>query len=69
MLPQPFGPGRIAPAVRYQFTQTPDDKQFDAYVQYLIKSHFAKFFAGFIYADLAGVKSKAIQFGIQLIKL
>jgi hypothetical protein len=69
VLPRPIGPGRIAPAVRYQFTQTPDYKQIDGYLQYLIRSHFAKLFAGFIYADLAGNKSKAIQFGIQIIKL
>jgi hypothetical protein len=69
VLPEPLGPGRISPAVRYQFAQTPDYKQIDGYLQYLVKSHFAKFFAGFIYADLAGNKSKAIQLGIQLIKL
>ena len=69
VLPQPVGPGRIAPAARYQVTQDPSYKQIDGYIQYLVKSHFAKFFAGFLYADLAGVKSKAIQFGIQIIKM
>jgi hypothetical protein len=69
VLPEPVGPGRIAPAVRYQFTQDPNYKQIDGYIQYLVKSHFAKFFLGFIYADLDGIKSKAIQAGIQLIKM
>jgi hypothetical protein len=69
VLPGTFGPGRLAPAARYQFTRDPDYKQIDGYLQYLIKSHFAKFFLGFIYADLAGVKSKAIQAGVQIIKL
>jgi hypothetical protein len=69
VFPQPLGPGRIAPAARYQFTQDPDFKQIDGYIQYLVKSHFAKFFLGFIYADVAGTKSKAIQAGIQIIKL
>jgi hypothetical protein len=72
--PQPIGVGRLCPAVRYQFTQDAAMHQFDVYVSYLIKSHFAKFFAGFFYADYpdamtgAKLKSKAIQFGVQLIK-
>jgi hypothetical protein len=74
--PQPIGPGRLCPAVRYQFTQDPELRQFDVYLSYLVKSHFAKVFAGFFYADYpdamnpAGpkLKSKAVQFGVQLIK-
>jgi hypothetical protein len=69
VFPQPFGPGRIAPSVRLQLTQDPNYTQVDGYIQYLIKSHFAKFFLGLIFADMAGVKSKAVQAGIQIIKL
>jgi hypothetical protein len=74
--PRPIGVGRLCPAVRYQFTQDPELRQFDVYLSYLIKSHFAKFFAGFFYADYPDpmsatapkLKSKGIQFGVQLIK-
>ena len=70
VLPTPVGPGRLAPYVRYQFTQETELKQMDGYLQYLVKSHFAKFFAGFSYTDLGGgVKNRAVQFGVQLIKL
>jgi hypothetical protein len=67
--PRPVGPGRLGPAARFQVTQDPSYKQIDGYIQYLVRSHFAKFFVGFLYADLAGVKSKAIQAGIQIIKM
>jgi hypothetical protein len=73
--PQPIGVGRLCPAVRYQFTQDPQLRQIDVYVSYLIKSHFAKVFAGFFYADYPDampanprLKSKAVQLGVQLIK-
>jgi hypothetical protein len=70
VLPFAVGPGRLSPVVRYQFTQDPALTQIDGYVQYLVKSHFAKFFLGFFQADLGGgVKNKAVQAGIQLIKL
>ena len=70
VLPFAVGPGRLGPAVRYQFTQDPELTQLDGYIQYLVKSHFAKFFAGFFLTDLGGgTKQKAIQFGVQLIKL
>jgi hypothetical protein len=71
VLPQPIGPGRFAPAVRYQFTETPNVKMIDGYLQYLIQSHFAKFFAGYYWADMGpmGGKQKAFQFGIQIIRL
>jgi hypothetical protein len=76
VLPQPIGAGRLCPAVRYQFTQDPQLRQFDVYLSYLVKSHFAKLFAGFFWADYpdamnpAGPKltSKAIQLGVQFIK-
>ena len=43
----------------------------DGYLQYLIQSHFLKFFAGFYWADMGamGGKQKAFQFGIQAIRL
>lgn len=71
VVPQPIGPGRFAPAVRYQFTETPNVKMVDGYLQYLVQSHFAKFFAGFYWADMGpmGGKQKAFQFGIQIIRL
>lgn len=73
--PQEIGVGRLCPAVRYQFTQETELRQFDFYLSYLVKSHFAKFFAGFFLADYpdpmnAGgkLKSKAVQLGVQIIK-
>jgi hypothetical protein len=70
VFPWAVGPGRLAPYVRYQFTQETAYKQIDGYIEYLIKSHFAKFFAGYFYTDLgAGVTNKAVQFGVQLIRL
>jgi len=71
VLPQPFGPGRLAPAIRYQFTETPKVWMADGYLQYLVQSHFAKFFVGYYWADMGpmGGKQKAVQFGIQLIRL
>jgi hypothetical protein len=71
VLPFAVGVGRVAPAVRYQFTQDPGISQIDGYLQYLIKGHFAKFFAGFFFTDLGNgtPTQKAIQFGVQLIKL
>lgn len=74
--PQPIGVGRICPAVRYQFTQEPELRQFDVYLSYLVKSHFAKLFAGVFYADYPDatkptgpkLRSKAIQLGVQIIK-
>ena len=76
VFPEPVGPGRFAPAFRYQFTHTPNlatdqPKMIDGYIQYLIQSHFAKFFAGFYWADMGpmGGKQKAFQFGIQVIRL
>lgn len=70
VLPFPVGPGRLSPVVRYQFTQDPALTQIDGYLEYLVKSHFAKFFLGFFRADLGGgVKNNAIQAGVQLIKL
>jgi hypothetical protein len=69
VLPRPLAPARIAPAVRYQFTRDPTYQQVDGYLQLLIKSHFAKLLVGFSYADLAGVRSKAIQAGIQIFKM
>jgi hypothetical protein len=71
VLPEPVGPGRIAPAIRYQFTETPNAKMFDGIIEYLIQSHFAKLFAGFYWADMGplGGKQKAIQFGVQVIRL
>lgn len=70
VLPWAVGPGRLAPYVRYQFTQQTAFKQIDGYVEYLIKSHFAKFFAGYFYTDFGnGVTNKAVQFGVQLVRL
>jgi hypothetical protein len=70
VLPFAVGPGRLSPVVRYQFTKDPDYNQLDGYLQYLVKSHFAKFFLGFFVTDLGGgVKQKAVQAGVQLIKL
>ena len=76
--PAAVGVGRLCPAIRYQFTQDAQLRQFDVYLSYLVKSHFAKFFAGFFWSDypdaspmaMAGAKvqSKAIQFGVQIIK-
>jgi hypothetical protein len=72
VFPQPIGPGRIAPAIRYQVTDSPKVWMFDGYLQYLIKSHFAKFFVGYYQADMGpmmGGKQKAVQLGIQVIVL
>jgi hypothetical protein len=71
VMPEPIGPGRFAPAVRYQLTETPNVKMIDGYLQYLIQSHFFKLFAGFYWADMGamGGKQKAFQFGIQVIRL
>jgi hypothetical protein len=71
VMPDPIGPGRFAPAVRYQFTETPNVKMIDGYLQYLVQSHFAKFFAGFYWADMGamGGKQKGFQFGLQVIRL
>jgi hypothetical protein len=72
VLPQPVGPGRFEPAIRYQFTETPNVKMFDGIVNYLLQSHFAKFYAGFYWADMTALgagKQKAFQFGIQVIRL
>ena len=71
VMPDPIGPGRLAPAVRYQFTETPNVKMIDGYLQYLVQSHFAKFLAGFYWADMGamGGKQKGFQFGIQVIRL
>ena len=74
--PRPIGAGRLCPAVRYQVTQDPQLRQLDVYVSYLIKSHYAKLFAGFFYADYPDptsatapkLKSKGAQLGVQLIK-
>jgi hypothetical protein len=56
--------------VRYQFTQETELSQIDGYLEYLVKSHFAKFFLGGFHADLGnGVKNNAVQLGIQLIKM
>jgi hypothetical protein len=70
VLPFAVGPGRFAPAVRYQFTQEQKLSQVDGYLQYLVKSHFAKFFLGFFHTDLGGgVTNNAVQLGAQLIKM
>jgi hypothetical protein len=71
VLPMPIGPGRIQPSVRYQFTKEPGVKMVDGYISYLVKSHFAKFFLGYYWADMGtmGGKQQAIQMGIQIIKL
>lgn len=68
VLPWEVGPGKIAPVARYQFSEDPVYQQFDAYLEYLVKSHYAKFWLGAIVADVANVQSKAIQLGIQLIQ-
>ncbi len=70
VFPEPVGPGKFAPAFRYQFTETPNVKMVDGYLQYLIQSHFAKLFAGYYWADMGpmGGKQKALQFGIQVIR-
>jgi hypothetical protein len=79
----PMGPGRLGPAVRYQFTMVPADRevgldqnyrQIDGYVQYLIKSHFAKIMVGGFYTTMRTALgptggAKGIQIGIQLIHL
>jgi hypothetical protein len=74
--PRPVGVGRLCPAIRYQAAQDADLRQLDFYISYLIRSHFAKLFAGFFSADYPDpanamapkVKSKGIQLGVQLVK-
>jgi len=69
VLPFELGPGRLCPVARYQFTQDSDLNQVDGYLEYLVKSHFAKFFVGGFHANLgSGLKNNAVQLGIQLIK-
>ena len=68
--------------MRYQFTQVPagrelgldqEYKQIDGYVQYLLKSHHAKFLVGAFHTEITTAQGPAgeangIQMGIQLIQ-
>ena len=82
------GPGRISPAVRFQVATVPPgreiglDREFvqvDGYIQYLVKSHFAKILVGGFWtrtklqsagpAEPPYSLAKGIQIGLQLIAL
>jgi hypothetical protein len=83
----PVGPGRLVPAVRAQIGTVPEDRavlldreflQFDGYVSYVIKSHFAKIMAGAFWTRTRlrsampsdpSAYARGIQFGVQLIGL